>query len=82
MTVYIKTLEKMLLPFVESLYPDSHRLMADNDPKNMSNAAKDFLAGKKITWWCTPAESLDCNLIENLWHELKEYIRSVTKPRN
>jgi len=54
--------------------------MADNDPKHTSNAANDFLKSKSINWWQTLAESPDCNPIENLWHELKEYIRCATKP--
>jgi len=56
--------------------------MADNDPKHTSNAVNDFLKSKSITmnWWQTLAESPDCNPIENLWHELKEYIRCATKP--
>ena len=54
--------------------------MADNDPKHTSNEAKKFLSENKVTWWRTPAESPDCNPIENLWHELKEYNRRVIKP--
>ena len=79
-TLYTKVLEKTLLPFLRSVYPDSHRFMADNDPKHTSNEAKDFLSQNKVTWWRTPAESPDCNPIENLWHELKEYNRRVVKP--
>ena len=57
--------------------------MADNDLKHTSNEAKDFLSQNHVTWWRNPAESPDCNPIENLWHELKEYnpqvIKSTTK---
>ena len=34
-----------------------------------------FFATNGIDWWKTPPESPDLNPIENLWHELKEYIR-------
>ena len=54
--------------------------MADNDPKHTSVAARDFLVDNYINWWRTPAESPDINPIENLWHELKEYIRREVKP--
>ena len=30
----------------------------------------------------TPPESPDLNPIENLWHELKDYLRGVIKPKN
>ena len=53
--------------------------MADNDPKHNSIAARDFLVDNRINWWRTPAESPDINPIENLWHELKEYIRREVK---
>ena len=81
-SLYIEILEATLLPFLESVYPDGHCFMADNDPKHTSTAAKDFLTSRRINWWRTPAELPDCNPIEkNLWHELKEYIRRVTKPK-
>ena len=30
----------------------------------------------------TPAKLPDCNPIENLWHELKEFLRREIKPTN
>ena len=78
--LYIEVLNQTLLPFLERVYPDSHRFMADNDPKHTSREATDWLAAHDVHWWRTPAESPDCNPIENLWHELKEYNRRVVKP--
>ena len=72
---------KRLFPFLQKVYPDGHRLMADNDPNHTSNEAKQFLKDQKATWWRTLAESPDCNPIENFWYELKDYIRCVKKPR-
>lgn len=34
-----------------------------------------------MNWWRIPAESPNANPIENLWHELKEFIRSEIKPK-
>ena len=52
----------------------------DNDPKHNSLYTRDFLLANNINWWRTPAESPDLKLIENIWHELKEYIRREVKP--
>jgi len=79
--VYVDILEKTLLPFVEAVYPDSFRFMQDNDPKHTSKLGQQFLRDNKITWWKTPPESPDLNPIENLWHELKEFLRREVKPK-
>ena len=55
--------------------------MQDNDPKHTSLLARSFYTDEDINWWKTPAESPDLNPIENLWHELKEHLRSKVKPR-
>lgn len=56
-------------------------MLKDNDPKHTSRVAKDFFREHNINWWQTVPESPDLNPIENLWHELKEYIRRNVKPR-
>ena len=73
--LFVSILEKSLVPFIKDVYPDSHRFVQDNDPKHCSNFAKRYYKEKGINWWPTPPESPDLNPIENLWHELKEYIR-------
>ena len=79
--LYIHILEQTLLPFLRDVYAEGHKFMQDNDPKHTSRVAKEFFEHHNIHWWKTPAESPDANPIENLWHELKEYNRRVTKPR-
>lgn len=54
--------------------------MQDNDPKHTCRHAEAFYERKSINWVRTPAESPDLNPIENLWHELKEFIRREVKP--
>ena len=70
--MYVDILRKTLKPFIDEVYPDSHRLFQDNDPKHTSRLAKEFFEENGINWWKTPAKSPDCNPIKNMWHEMKE----------
>ena len=41
-----------------------------------------ILKDNSIPLFKTPPESPDCNPIENLWHELKHFMRTTVKPHN
>ena len=79
--LFVQILDRTLLPFVAEVFPSGHRFMQDNDPKHTSTLGKHFLDDHGINWWHTPPESPDLNPIENLWHELKEFIRREVKPK-
>ena len=73
--LYTNILQQTLLLFIDAVHPDSLRFVTDNNLKHSSNYAKDFLWTNIVNWWRTPAELPDLNLIENVWHEMKEYAR-------
>lgn len=73
-------LQKGLMPFLKSRFPNGHRFQQDNDPKHTSRLAKKFMTDNGINWWPTPPESPDLNPIELVWHEMKHFLRSSWKP--
>ena len=79
---YVQILSRYLVPFIQAEFPSTHCLMQYNDPKHTSRLAQDFFEQNQINWWKTPPESPDMNPIENVWHELKEFIRRETKPKS
>ena len=79
--LFVNILDSTLLPSIRQLYPNGHRFMQDNDPKHTSGYAAQWMVNNGVNWWRTPPEFPDINPIENLWHELKEYIRREVKPK-
>ena len=78
--MYVHIIDNTLKPFIDEIYPDHHRFFQDNDPKHTSRLASQYFLDSGINWWKTPPESPDINPIENVWHELKEYLRREIKP--
>ena len=79
--LYVTILRQTLLPFLCDVYPAGHRLMQENDPKHTSRRPVSFFEEEGVNWWQTPPENPDMNPIENLWHEMKEFIRREVKPQ-
>ena len=76
---YVSVLEAGLKPFLPII--NNAKFMQDNDPKHTSKRAQRWIESNNINWWKTPPESPDLNPIENVWHELKEHLRRVVKPK-
>jgi len=74
---FTEILESTLVPFIADKFPTGHHLMQDNDPKCTSKLAESFYSRNNINWWKTPPKSPDCNPIENMWHELKEFNKAT-----
>ena len=79
--LFANILHSALIPSIQNLLPNAHRFMQDNDPKHTSKYAKKWIVDNRVNSMKTPAESPDFNPIENMWHELKEYIRCEVKPK-
>ena len=62
-TFYVnEILEKTLLPFLESPFPNGHRFQQD-DPKHTSRLAQDFMDQSGINWWKIPRRAQTWTLL-------------------
>ena len=81
-TRYAEILDADLLPFIQSQYPNHHRLYQDNDPKHTSRYVQCFFEENGVVWFKSPAESPDLNPIEKIWASLKTWLCNEWKPRS
>ena len=77
--LFISILRSSLVLFIKEFFLDGHHFVQDSDPKHCSKLACKFYK-EWINWWLTHPESPDLNPIENLWHDIKEYIWREVKP--
>ena len=78
--VYQEVLRTHLIPFLERSLPNG-QFQQDNAPCHKSLSTRRFIEKSNIRLLVTPPESPDLNPIENLWHEMKHFLRTTAKPR-
>jgi len=51
--MYVDILKRTLIPFITEVLPDGHRFVQDNDPKQKSKRATDYIKENNINWYHT-----------------------------
>lgn len=77
---YVEILRCYLVPYIHDHMAKSHKFMQNNDPKHTSHVACSFLQANNIRWSRTPPNSPDVSAMENVWYDMKEYIRDKVRP--
>lgn len=80
-SLYKEVLKCGLLKFIQTGFPNSHRLAHDNNPFHTSSDTAEFLQEEGICWWKIPPDSSDLNPIENLWYDLQEFVQHFVRPK-
>ncbi|KAL6726205.1 hypothetical protein Aduo_008200 [Ancylostoma duodenale] len=80
--LFCKIMQEYYVPFAISVYGGKCRLAQDNDPKHRSRFTRKWLDENHIACMEWPPESPDINPIENVWHQMKEYLRNEFKPNS
>ena len=75
--LYQKILKENVRPSVQDLKLKRTWVMQqDNDPKHTSKSTSEWLKKPKMKVLEWPNQSLDLNLIEMLWHDLKQAVHA------
>lgn len=74
--IYEEIIATFLIPYMAEHFNIRNGILhQDNDPKHTSLVCTEALTRAGIKWIKAPAKSPDLNIIELLWHSMKEFIR-------
>ena len=85
---YIEILENNLWPVIVRHFPHGHYVFQDDNDPCPSILSTQCLHGRKWYKWyginatSWPAQSLDINIIENIWLRLKRHLQSIKNSIN
>ncbi|XP_065658448.1 uncharacterized protein LOC136082960 [Hydra vulgaris] len=78
---YKKVMRTCLVPQLEDWFPDENCIyMQDRAPCHTTNILNDYFVdiGMEVLPWPASSPVVDMNLIEGIWHNLKDSVNEVT----